>query len=129
MELALNLAWVLLTLAMAWFWLRFAPRDASSRRVQMVALAVLVIILLPAISMTDDLLAAQNPAEVDSCLRRDHEYFNPHSIHPAVATLPPLIFAGLSFGILRVSAPGVPPSPAIDSPALAAIQNRPPPAA
>ena len=50
---------------------------------QFVAMALVILILLPAISMTDDLIAAQNPAEVDCCARRDHDFSSPHSIVPA----------------------------------------------
>ena len=57
---------------------------ASDRRIQMVALAVVILILLPAISMTDDLVAAQNPAEIDCCAGRHHDHAaSPHSIIPA----------------------------------------------
>jgi hypothetical protein len=130
MELALNLSWFLLAVAMVVVWLRQSPRDASQRRAQMIALGVLLIILLPAISMTDDLIAAQNPAEVDSScsVRRDYEHARPHAIFPA-ASLPQLVFAGLPFDGPRQSAPGLLPAPAFDPPALGPIRNRPPPAA
>lgn len=129
MELALNLIWSLLALVMVCLWLRHAPREASQRGAQMIALCVLLIILLPAISMTDDLMAAQNPAEVDSSLRRDHEYVRPHALFPATAALPQLAFAGVSFDAHRQAAPGLVSAPAFDLPALAPIQNRPPPVA
>jgi hypothetical protein len=127
MELALNLIWSLLALVMVGLWLRQAPREASRRRAQMIALCVLLIILLPAISMTDDLMAAQNPAEVDSSLRRDHDYVRPHAIFPAAAALPQLAYAGVSFDTHRQAAPGLVSAPAVVPPALAPIQNRPPP--
>jgi hypothetical protein len=37
--------------------------------------------------------------------------------------------AALSFVFLRLAAPGHPPTPLVEIPALASIQNRPPPAA
>jgi ABC-type uncharacterized transport system YnjBCD permease subunit len=130
MELALNLIWSLLALVMVCLWLRQAPRDASQRRAQMIALCVLLIILLPAISMTDDLMAAQNPAEVDSSLRRDHDYVRPHAIFPAAAAMLQLAFAGVSLDTHHQAvAPSLDSAPAFDPPALAPIQNRPPPAA
>lgn len=128
MELALNLAWLLLAVVMICLGLRYAPPEGSDRRMQLVSLAVVIFILLPAISMTDDLLAAQNPAEVDSCLRRDHDYANPQFIFPAIATLPLQVFGHLPLRIVRLIAPGNRPDPAVESPALASIQNRPPPA-
>ena len=134
MELFLNLAWVALAALMFCLWLRFAPRTGPNRhtekrRAQFVALAVLLLILFPVISVTDDLQAIQNPAETDTCLRRGHLVFNAHSIFPAVAALPLPIFAELSVGIQRIPAPGGLPAPVFDHPALARIQNRPPPAA
>jgi hypothetical protein len=129
MELSLNLAWVLLTAFMFWGWLRFSPRAGSNRRMQFVALAVLILILFPVISVTDDLQAAQNPAETDCCLRRNHACSIPHSIIPAVAALPVPVFAELSFGTLHIAAPGNLPAPVLENQALAPVQNRPPPVA
>lgn len=129
MELVLNLAWVLLAIAMVCLWLHSVPQGATDRRRQMVSLAVLLLILLPAISMTDDLLAAQNPAEVDCCLRRDHGYLNPHAIFPAVPALPVAVFRHAPLRVVRLVEPGNLFEHAVLSPALAAIQNRPPPAA
>jgi hypothetical protein len=128
MELALNLAWLLLAVAMIYAWLRQAPRAAPSHRVQMVALGLLLIILLPAISMTDDLIAAQNPAEVDCCLRRDHDYSHAHANFPVVPALPALAFAGVPLGNPQLAAPGILPAPVFDPPTLIRVLNRPPPA-
>jgi hypothetical protein len=128
MELTLNLAWAMLALWMICLWLRFLPQTPAQRRVQFAALALLIFILLPVISITDDLLAAQNPAEVETCLRRDLECSSPHSIVP-VAAIPLPVFAGVSLGILPIAAPGDLLAPTLDHPALTSIENRPPPAA
>ncbi|MGA7339822.1 MAG: hypothetical protein WBE72_07320 [Terracidiphilus sp.] len=129
MEQTLNLAWALLAIALVSLWLRLDRGAPSDRRAQLVALAVLLFILLPAISMTDDLLAAQNPAEIDSCLRRDQVSSGPHPVFLAVAVPPPPAYDGLPFGIPRLTAPGTLLPPAVEPPGLAAIQNRPPPRA
>jgi len=132
MELTLNLAWALLATLMFWLWMRHATREHLSRRMQLVALAVVTLILLPIISVTDDIQMAQNPAEADAyylCTRRDHVAVCPHSIFPPAATLPPPVFAERSFGFLRFAALGNRPAPLVKIPALASIQNRPPPAA
>jgi hypothetical protein len=100
MDLAPNLSWFLLGVGLAYIWPRQAPCDASERRARMIALDVPFIISLPAISMTDDLVAAQNTSEVGCSLRLDREFACPHTISPAVASLPQSIFAGLSFGHL-----------------------------
>jgi hypothetical protein len=129
MELILNLAWALSAVAILCIWLRCARPAGASRGTQVVALAVLILILFPVISVTDDLQAMQNPAETDSCLRRVHAVSSPHSIFPAVGAQPPPVLAELSFGIPQVATPGRLPAPSINYPALAPIQNRPPPIA
>ena len=134
MELVLNLAWVLIAALMFCLWLRFTPQAVPNQRsldrcMQFVALAVLLLILFPVISVTDDLQAIQNPAETDSSLRRDHIVASSHSIFPAIAALPLPVFAELSFGAPRLAATRSFPVPTINQPALAPVQNRPPPAA
>ena len=129
MELVLNLAWVLLAACMFGVWLQHSPRTRGNRRMQLLALAVMLLILFPVISVTDDLQAMQNPAETDSCLRRVHAVSSPHSIFPAVGALPPPALTELSFGVPYVAASGSLPAPAMNHPALAPIQNRPPPLA
>lgn len=129
MELFLNIGWAALSVCMLCLWLRFAPRTGSDRRVQFVALAMIILILLPAISVTDDLQAARNPAEIDTYLRRDHEWSSPHSIVPAVALLPLLLFASLDFRVRRAVLPGRHAIVTSDNPFLTPIENRPPPAA
>jgi hypothetical protein len=129
MEIILNLAWIFLAAVIMWLWLRYAPCEGASRRTQVAALAMLIVILFPVISVTDDLQTIQNPAELDCCARRNHEVSYPHSIFPAVATLPPPVFAKPSFGFLHFVTPSSFPVPALDNPALAPIQNRPPPVA
>ncbi len=130
MELTLNLGWALIAFWMLFAWVRNAPHAAQLRRVQLVALALVIAILLPAISMTDDLVAAQNPAEIDCCARRVHDHAHrAHSVVPPVASLPhpgigeaSLAFAGLSPVNKR-------PSPMVESLCFASVENRPPPAA
>jgi hypothetical protein len=127
METILNLAWVLLAGVLACLWVRHAPRYGASQRMQVAALAVLILILFPVISVTDDLLAAQNPADIETYVRRGHTTGSQHFLFPAAATVPPVSFAGLFFGYQRLAAPLDLPIPTVKNPALAAIQNRPPP--
>lgn len=129
MELILNIAWVALTAAMCLLWLRFGLREGTSRRTQLVALAMLLLIIFPVISVSDDLLAAQNPAEADCCVRRDHLVDAAPSILDTVADLVRPMLAELQSGAQRLAAPGYACPPSLDRPALAAIDNRPPPAA
>ncbi|MGA3082617.1 MAG: hypothetical protein ABSD44_14800 [Terracidiphilus sp.] len=127
MELILNLVWLLLAILMVRVWLRHARRTGASTRTQIAALAMLILILLPVISVTDDLQTIQNPAEVD-CARRNHAATSPHSIFHAIATLPPPVLAELSFGFSGFAAPAAFHAPLVEIPALSSIQNRPPPA-
>jgi hypothetical protein len=128
MEITLNLAWVALAVWMVWAWVRFAPREGADRRVQLVALGLVILILLPAISMTDDLMAARNPAEVDTAIRRDHDWLHPHVLIPAAVALVVSQFAGLSLGTVELIARSAPPAVTISA-ALHPIEDRPPPTA
>lgn len=126
-ELALNVAWLVLTLLMVWAWLRHAARDGASRRIQFLALFLAILILLPAISMTDDLVAARNPAEVETCLRRSQDLAQVHALLPA-AFVGIAVFAGLQlhaihYSCLQVLAPSAP-----NEPLLSSLETRPPPA-
>lgn len=77
MELFLNLTWFFLSLALVAWWVRspaLRPGKGKTRvRVgwtALVALGVLLLLLLPAISMTDDLQAINMPAEFEHGLRQ-----------------------------------------------------------
>ena len=74
MELFLNLVWVGLSAVLALFWLRgsrgvLACSQPEDRRLQILALAMLIIVLLPVISMTDD-MQAMSTAEIEHVTRR-----------------------------------------------------------
>jgi len=130
MELTLNLGWVLVALTMTYVWLRIARRAARERSAQFAALAIVILILLPAISMTDDLMAAQNPAEIDTCVRRDDTgSVHAHSGVPLLAALPSPEFSGLVFGVVQMPSPNHQSVPCVEIPSLASIENRPPPLA
>ena len=129
MELTLNLAWALITIAMLCAWLHIAPPAARERRAQFVALAVVILILLPAISMTDDLMAAQNPAEIDCSVRRDHGCANANWAAPISAAMPLPIFAASALSFQEYRLVSHPLTPPVENPSLTSIENRPPPAA
>ena len=138
MEIFLNLAWVLLAAFTLCQWWRTAPCALAygrtrvritDRRTQFVALALLLLILFPVISVTDDLQAIQNPAETDCLQRRGHTCSTPHCVHSPVAAPPLPAFAALSIGVQRLAAPGTLDAPVFDLPAIFPIQSQPPPLA
>jgi hypothetical protein len=70
-ELLLNFLWLSLSLALVLTWVR-AVRHGHTKHTwsAFVALALLLLLLLPVISMTDDLVAMENRAELEHVVRR-----------------------------------------------------------
>lgn len=99
MELLCNLAWAMVTAALWICWFarrrnagtnaaRFSPLPAIA--LQLISLVALTAILLPVISITDDLQAANNPAEVErGAGKRDHLICIDHASHgtPGIVAL------------------------------------------
>jgi hypothetical protein len=76
LELLFNLLWITLSVALFGMWLRGQLQWADgslrpSAQMQIAALAVLIIVLLPVVSLTDDLQACTAPAEAEHLVRRD----------------------------------------------------------
>lgn len=128
MELVLNLVWMMLTALMLWLWLGHAARDGASRGTQFVALAITILILLPTISLTDDLMWAQNPAETDCFQRKSQLCATAHSTQSLAADLPPLFSAEPYPDSFHSAVLGNVRTPSLRVPATDSIQNRPPPA-
>jgi len=129
MEFLLNLVWTVLAVLMVCAWLRLGSRTDADRRMQFVALAVLLLILFPVVSVTDDLQAVQNPAETDRCERRSHLDAPTHPTFAAGAALPSAEFSGLRFYTRRMTIPSVRSRRVAARPEFAPVTNRPPPAA
>lgn len=127
MELILNLGWIAAATAIVWLCARHAPRTDGGRWTQIVALAVVILILFPVISVTDDLLAAQSPTELESYQRKDHAFANvqPTPLAMLVFILPGL--AELSCGLLSIRVPDSLLHRRSGIRLYSAIQNRPPP--
>lgn len=128
MELLLNSVWALVAIASVCLWLRLGRRT-DAKRLSFVALAMLIVMLFPVISVSDDLWSIQNPAETVTCQRRDHRAVCPHSIYPAIAAPPEAAGVELSFSFQHLGAPRHIPLLAVENPALGPIQSRPPPTA
>jgi hypothetical protein len=129
LELLLNLAGALIALAMVCLWLRSTTGTSRDRRIQFVALVLLLLILFPSISMTDDLLAVQNSTETDVYVRLDHLYTSAHSFLPVAITMMVEPMVEHRLGLLHEAVPGTIPASLMNPPALAPIENRPPPVA
>jgi hypothetical protein len=125
----LNLEWVVLATLMFWLWVRHARREGPGRRMQFIALALVLVNMFVVISMYDDMAMAQNPAET-RCFQRDDDLgaHSNASFHPVVASMPALA-AELPFNTFRFAEPGSLLVPIVKVPVLTSIQNRPPPAA
>lgn len=80
-EIILNFAWALCALGLILLWARAGISGGGSRRTQILALTMVVMLLLPVISLSDDLMAMQSPAETDTCLRRT---LHPGEGHPSL---------------------------------------------
>ena len=70
MEIILNLAWALCSIGLIGCWWRSRAANAQPLRVQLFALGMVVLLLLPVISLSDDLLAMQGSFETDCSVRR-----------------------------------------------------------
>ncbi|MGA2754647.1 MAG: hypothetical protein ABSE53_12860 [Terracidiphilus sp.] len=136
MELFCNLAWVAVTVALwgSWFVRRRHARTVSilpAIAAQLISLAALTAILLPVISITDDLQAANNPAEVErSAGKRDHLFSFQQALHGApgiVALVVPAFRPSLltRFSLLPTDSA----DPSEGTAHLLAPWSRPPPAA
>jgi hypothetical protein len=129
MELALNLEWMAMAIAMCWLWVRHARREGPGRSTQFVSLALVLVMMFVVITMYDDMAMAQNPAETRCFQREDDLGAHAHApFHPVVASTPTLT-AELHFNTIRFIVPGSLLVPTVKVPALSSIQNRPPPAA
>lgn len=127
MELLFNFVWAIVALASVSAWLKRGRHTSDGKRASLVGLAMLVLILFPVISVSDDLWSLQNPAESDSYQRRDHRDVSLQTHFPASAFLPESISPEFNFGVPRIVS--LVPAELIHfvTPALGPIKNRPPP--
>lgn len=129
MELILNALWAILAVIGLLSVLRSSGHSPARRRSQLFAIAMVLTILFPAISISDDLWAAQHPLEEDGWFRRHDQTAQPHTLAqehaPALLTsifhAPGLAFLGHAPLILRAAT--FPLAPALLVPSI-----RPPPA-
>jgi hypothetical protein len=139
MELLCNFAWatVIVALWSCWFVRRRRTGSNSARisplpaiALQLISLAALTAILLPVISITDDLQASNNPAEVErSAGKRDH-LFSFHQAHQGAPGIVALVVSQSAPSLLtRFSLlPADSAIPSVGVAHLLAPWSRPPPA-
>ena len=129
MEIVLNLAWAALAISMVGLWFRIGNSNGIDRRRQIVTIAVLIAILFPVISVSDDLLAMQSATEQNGTERRDL-LGSPgdHSVL-AFAAIVSVFTLDKGRGSVRFDPASSPSLPSIEHPELSCIENRPPPAA
>jgi len=95
---------------------------------QIMALAVLIVILLPVVSLTDDLQTCTAPAEVEHLMRRDLQCHPDSPLHAASVVLATLLSFQKPSGLEIL--PHFVPSIEIVTPrerGLSVVGNRPPP--
>jgi hypothetical protein len=115
-EIILNIAWAICSIGLIWFWTQNNASNLVPLRTQILALAMIVLLLLPVISLSDDLIAMQGPAEADTCLRKalHSNEIHPSAI-PASFALPEDVVAALSLSwfsqdVLQAYRPTPPPA-------------------
>lgn len=129
LELALNLGWMAMAIAMCWLWVRHARREGPGRGVQIVSLALVLFTMFAVITMYDDMAMAQNPAET-RCFQREDD-LGAHAnaqLHTVVASAPSRT-AELHLNPPAAAVPGLIDCCFVKAPVPSSIQNRPPPAA
>ena len=91
MELFLNAVWISTCLALIGWWLSSADRRRRVDGRAIVAVVLLVVLIFPVISMTDDLLAMSAPSEFEHLLRR-YEAPLDHLASPGILSALALVF-------------------------------------
>jgi hypothetical protein len=112
---------------MVCLWLRLGGAKGADRWRQIIAIAVLIAILFPVISVSDDLMAVQSATETDSLQRRD--YLASTTTHPVLpfAVIVIALAFDLNFGSPRLVSARNLALPSFARPELGVAGNRAPP--
>jgi hypothetical protein len=131
MELVLNFAWLLMCIVLIALWQHYGHKKpvhgATSRTIQLVALGVVLLILFPVISVSDDLMMAQSPAETVSCVHKCCNCGHHHHQMPTQAALPELTRTQTAVEYTSLVLMSKSLDRATQNPALRRVENRPPP--
>jgi hypothetical protein len=128
-EIILNLAWALVAIGAICIWQRTETRVGRERHLPFIALVMLIVILFPVISVSDDLWSIQNPAETDTLQRRDQLEPCTHFLLLPVATLCETVLAQPDPRPQRLTATLRVPLPVVTLYTSHQLANRPPPTA
>lgn len=100
-ELILNLAWVAVCILLIGTWIcSIRAGSTQFEWTTLIAFALLLVLLFPVISMTDDLVAMSTPAEVEHMLRRSEAPLTPIALSGLLS-----IFAVVVLVVLNLTAP------------------------
>lgn len=128
MELFFNFAWAFVALASVFLWTKQGRHTLRYGHSPVVGLAMLVVLLFPVISVSDDLWSLRHPAETEVCQRRDHRDGTSYSQFQIPIALPEPIGVELNFQSRCLGEPRHMESVALAAPPLGPLANRPPPA-
>jgi len=126
-EIVLNLAWALCSAGLIAYWWRYRAANTQPMRMQVFALSMAVLLLLPVISLSDDLASMQGASETDGSVRRILHENHAHLTTPAFMALPKGVTASITFpGWIRECVSLNTPS-SVAMRISQALSNRPPP--
>lgn len=134
-ELLLNFVWLSVSVTLILFWAQAARRgDTKPTWATFVAIALLLVLLLPVISMTDDLVAMDSPSESEHIVRSGEMpllHLTPDTTALLdTGLLAALLFLGYAVLLARLSRFTLRFSPRVRMDGFARIAGiRPPPAA
>lgn len=102
MELLLNLVWLVtsVSLVAAWIW-SIRKGYIEFEWATLIALILLIVILFPVISMTDDMVMMRAPAEVEHMMRRSEAPLAPVAMLGLLGALAALVLIAVSMTALR----------------------------
>ena len=128
MEVFLNVAWAVVALFLIELRRRTGSRPGTQQRNSLIGLALLLVILFPVISVSDDLWSIQFPAETDTALRRSQFDAGSHTLIKLIALPVPALLAPTGFRWVRCNLL-LPSTRNHQSFQCFSILNRPPPTA
>jgi predicted ferric reductase len=102
-ELLLNLVWMAVSLFLigGWIW-SIRKGYIEFEWAALVALVLLIVILFPAISMTDDLMAMNMPIEVEHAMRRSEAPLAPVAVLGLLGILAAMVLVLLNMAAPRL---------------------------